>query len=157
MTIPKRLEKALDRYKIDYEIERHPWKATSCEIAEVEHVPGREFAKVVMANADGRDIMVVIPATHRVDLLKLGAALNTDRVRIEEEAEFKGLFPDCEVGAMPAVGWVYRVPTYMDQTLADADVVLFNAGSHTECIRIGVEDLVRVTKPVIGDFSVPNH
>ncbi len=154
MGLPERLEKFLKKNKVNYEIQKHPRAVTALETAEVQHVSGKKLAKVIMVKIRGRDSMVVIPGDRIVDLFKLSTAVGTQDVRIEEEAEFKDLFPDCEAGAMPPFGKMYGLTCYGDQSLAESEDVYFNAGSHTETVKISTVDFMLVSNAIVGDFSV---
>ena len=154
MGLPVKLEKFLKKHKVDYTVQGHPETFTSVETAQAEHIPGKKIAKVVMIKADDRDVMVVVPSTRTVDLFKLSAVLDTYNIRIEEEKDFQTLFPDCELGAMPAFGKLYGIPCYVDNSLREEDEICFNAGNHLETIKIATEDFLRVAKAVLGDFSV---
>lgn len=154
MELPAKLTKFFKKNKVHYEIQVHPETFTASATAEVEHVPGRMFAKVVMAKAEGDDVMVVLPSTRNVDLLKLSSALGKLDVRIEDEVEFRDLFPDCEIGAMPPFGKIYDVPCCADERLEGEEYLYFNAGNHWETVKISAADFFRVSKAIKGDFSV---
>ena len=154
MSIPQKLAKFLKKHKVYYQVQVHPETFTASKTAQVEHVPGKMFAKVVLAKAEGTDVMVVLPSTRNVDLLKLSSALGKLDVRIEDEVEFKDLFPDCETGAMPPFGKVYGVPCYADERLCEGDDLYFNAGNHRETIQVSTADFFRVAKAIKGDFSI---
>ncbi len=139
---------------VHFETIRHPPAYTAQEIAAAEHVPGRFLAKVVMVVADGRLVMTVLPATHRLDLGKLKEALKANEVRLAREEEFIGLFPDCEVGAMSPFGNLYGVPTYVDKSLAEDPEIYFLAGTHQESIKISSADYARLAQPILADFAV---
>ena len=154
MGLPARLTKFLKKHKVYYQVCVHPQTFTCCETAEVERISGKKMAKVVMVKVDEKDAMVVLPSNRVVDLFKLSTALGTQDVRVEEEKEFKDLFPDCETGAMPPLGKIYGVPCYADQSLREENELCFNAGNHFETIEIATVDFLRVSKAVWGDFSV---
>src|SRR6058998_1249759 len=124
MCIPSRLIEFLDQNKVGYEILHHPEAFTAQELAAIEHVKGKQHAKVVMVKADDGKLMTVLPADHRVDLEKLDA-LTGKRTALATEADFKALFPDCAVGTMPPFGSLYGVDTYVDQSLAGNDMIVF--------------------------------
>lgn len=154
MSIPTKLANFLKKNKVYYQVLVHPETFTACEDAEKEHICGHEVAKVVMVKAGGKDVMLVLPSTRTVDLLKLGAVMNAPDVRIEEEKEFKDLFPDCEVGMMPPFGKLYHLPCLVDESLKKADSILFRGGSCDESVKVFAEDFFRVTNGRICDFSV---
>ena len=157
MNIIEKLEALLEQENVRYELFAHPAAYSSQRVARAERVPGREEAKVVILNADGRDIMVVLPATHRVDLLKMGSFLGTKNLRLEKEQKFSGLFPDSEPGAMPPFGNIYHVPVYVDKNLGENEDIVFNAGRHNEAIRMKYRDYEGIVKPSVGDFAMRIH
>ena len=153
MSIPKRLIDCLDENKVSYEILRHPKAVTAQRIAEAEHVKGRHHAKVVMLKSGGQHLMAVLPAEHLIDLEKLATFVGKD-VSFESEQEFESLFPDCVVGAMPPFGNLYGVPTYVDKSLAEEDYIVFEAGTHTEAIKLSYHDYEKIVKPQVEALAI---
>lgn len=152
----ERLEAYLREHGVRYEVTPHAEAYTAQEVAAIEHVPGRQFAKVVIAEADGRYLMLVLPAAARVDLVRLRAVLGAKVVRLAREEEFAARFPDCEAGAMPPFGNLYDMPVYMDRSLADQPRLVFNACSHRETVTIPGEDYRRLVSPAVVEFAVPH-
>jgi Ala-tRNA(Pro) deacylase len=134
----------------------HPHRPafTAQEVAATEHVPGRAMAKVVMAVADGRMVMLVLPAPLRVDLARVRDGLRAGDVRLAGEDEFASLFPDCEAGAMPPFGHLYGMDVYVDPALADSGVVLFEAGTHSQVGIIPFDEFQRLEHPHLLSFAV---
>ncbi len=153
MSCRQRLQEYLTTNGVGFESEHHRVAYTAQEVAAAEHVPGKKVAKVVMAVGDGSPVMLVLPANARVSLEKLGSVLGAGEVRLEREDEFASLFPDCEVGAMPPFGNLYGIPVYVDQMLAAVPEITFQAGSHTETIRIRYSDYERLVQPRVADFA----
>jgi Ala-tRNA(Pro) deacylase len=106
---------------------------------------------------DKQPIMAVVPASHRVDLDLLGQALNTDRIRLATEEEFKDLFPECELGAMPPLGNIYHLNVWIDQKLKSLPTIAFNAGTHAEIIQMSFADFDRLVQPETASFGVLLH
>ena len=100
----ERLEDYLGRAGVAYELVTHPIRYTAQGVAQVEHVAGRLVAKVVMVLIDDQLAMIVTPATSQVDLDWVRDATGAGAVRLAREDEFRHLFPDCELGAMPPFG-----------------------------------------------------
>jgi Ala-tRNA(Pro) deacylase len=73
---------------------------------------------------------------------------------LDKEAEFKALFADCAIGAMPPFGNLYGVPTTVDKNLAEQDYIVFEAGTHTDAIKINYSDYERIVKPKVEDLAV---
>ncbi len=111
------------------------------------------MAKVVMVKADDQDVMTVLSAADKLSLNKLKNLIGAKEVRLASEEEFKALFPDCEVGAMPPFGSLYRVPFFVDMGLAENKFIIFNAGTHRESVKISYKDYAKIAQPEIVQFA----
>lgn len=153
MPILARLQEYLDRHHVAYEVHTHPLAYTSERTAQAQHVPGREMAKVVVLR-DGADFFLfVLPAPFRVDLALAAEALDRPALRIAEEAEFRDLFPGCEPGAMPPFGNLFGMPVWVDHSLTRDEFIVFDAGSHTETVRLRYGDFAGLVKPRVARFA----
>ncbi len=150
----QKLRKFLDDQGVRYVLIVHSPAYTAQEIAASAHIPGKKVAKTVMAKVDGQMSMFVLPATYQLDLEKCKKALNAKEVELATEEEFKYLFPECEIGAMPPFGNLYGLPVYACKELASNDEIAFNAGSHRELIKLSFDDFERLAKPNIIDVSM---
>ena len=149
----RKLKEFLDSQGVTYVTIPHPQAITAQEIAASAHIPGREMAKTVMVLVDGRMAMAVLPAYSRLDLEALREAAGAEKVEIAGEEEFKELFPDCEPGAMPPFGNLYGMHVFLAESLAEDDEIAFNAGTHTELIRIPYADFARLVHPKIAKLA----
>ena len=122
-------------------------------MAASEHVPGKMLAKTVMVLADGKMVMLALPAPYRVDMEKAGAALGVGEVRLAQEEEFEGTFPDCEVGAMPPFGNLYDLPVYVEETLTEDETIVFRAGTHTDTMSVRYADFERLVEPTVAELA----
>ena len=150
----KKLREFLDGKSVKYISIIHSKAYTAQEIAASAHIPGKELAKTVMIKIDGRMAMAVLPASYKVDFDLLKHALNAERVRLAYEQEFKDKCPDCEVGAMPPFGNLYELEVYVAQSLTEDDEIAFNAGTHTELMKMKYKDFERLVKPKVLKFSM---
>ena len=148
-----RLKAFLDEHRVRYVTMSHSSVYTAQEIAAATHVPGKALAKTVMIKVDGVMKMAVLPAAYKVDLERLKEAVGASTVALATEAEFKGLFPDCEIGAMPPFGNLYGLPVLLAETLTENEEIAFNAGSHTEVVKLAFADFERLVKPTVLKFS----
>jgi Ala-tRNA(Pro) deacylase len=153
MEIPKQLIDCLDQNKVQYEIVRHPEAVTAQRIAQAEHIKGRHQAKVVMLKSGDQHLMVVLPADHHIDLEKVEGILGKP-VSLDKENDFTSLFPDSAIGAMPPFGNLYNLPTYVDKHLAEQDYIVFEAGTHTDAIKMSYGDYEKIVKPKVGDLAI---
>lgn len=144
----EKITQFLDEQGCHYELVTHPEAYTAQEVAAESHVPGRHFAKVVMVKVDGELALTVVPATDQVDLERLARSLGAGSVELASEAEFADRFPDCELGAMPPFGRLFGMDTFISPKLARAEEIAFNAGTHTESMRLRFRDFERLVAPV---------
>lgn len=150
----QKLKEFLDREGVKYVTISHSCAYTAQEIAASAHIPGREMAKTVIVKVDGRMNMAVIPASCKVVLDDLKQATGAKDIRLAEEKEFKDLFPGCEVGAMPPFGNLYDMDVYAAASLAEDEMISFNAGTHTELIQLAYKDFERLVQPKLLQFCV---
>jgi Ala-tRNA(Pro) deacylase len=153
MTILNTLKDFLTKKKVKYSVHTHPVVYTSQEVAAAEHVPGGQLAKVVMIRANEEFVMAVLPATQRIVVEKLREVLGKSEARLATEEEFKGLFPKCEIGAMPPFGNLYDLPVYVDKTLTEVKEIVFRAGTHTDTVHMKYKDFDKLVKPTVAEFS----
>ncbi len=157
MAIPAQIRDFLDKNKVAYTFCTHSPAYTAQGLAHVQHVSGKDLAKVVMVVADDRMVMTVLPGSHRVNLDRLAEILKAKSVRLATEEEFRGLFPDCELGAMPPFGNLYNIDVWADETLHSHPTIVFNAGSHIETIQMNYVDFERLARPRIASFGELRH
>ncbi len=155
MQCKEKLENYLREHQVSFQTQQHARAFTAQDVAASEHVPGKMVAKVVVVFADGKMVMLVLPASYRVDFAQAGTALEARQVRLAGEAELGAAFPDCEVGAMPPFGNLYHLPVYVDKRLAEDESIVFPVGTHTETMRLAYADFARLVNPVVAEFARP--
>jgi Ala-tRNA(Pro) deacylase len=153
MAIPRNIKQYLFHNSVSYSRKTHPVAYTSQEIAQAEHVPGEEFAKTVVLDADGRMILSVLPADHIIDFDILKKQVGCTRLSLVSEKAFIGKFPSCEPGAMPPFGRLFGMPLYCDSALAKHAEIEFNAGSHVDTILMTYASFAKLENPVMLSFS----
>lgn len=151
--LPRQIAELLDGENVSYEVVPHQRAYTAQGVAASLHVSGREFAKaVIVKGRNGQMMMAVVPGPRHVDLAALGRVAGVP-VELAREDEFAPLFPGCELGAEPPFGNLYGVPVYVDEDLGKDAEILFNAGTHTEAIRMKYADYARLVHPAVGRLS----
>lgn len=153
MPIITKLREFLDSAGVKYEVLSHRQAFTAQEVAEAQHVKGKELAKVVVLRSGGQFFMAVLPAPFRVDLDLAEGVVGRHDLRLATEEEFTGLFPQCEAGAMPPFGNLYNLPVFVDQSLTRDEDIVFNAGTHTQTVRMKYADFVRLVQPKVAAFA----
>jgi Ala-tRNA(Pro) deacylase len=144
-----RLREFLDSNNIRYLVISHSVAYTAQGIAALTHIPGKELAKTVIVMIDGRLAMAVVPASFRVDILRLKKYLAADTVELASETEFRDRFGDCETGAMPPFGNLYGMDVFADTGLTLDKEIAFNAGSHRELVRMAFSDFRGLVDPIL--------
>ena len=97
--------------------------------------------------------MAVLPASFNVDFDMLREAIGAGKVELATEREFKDLFPECDIGAMPPFGNLYGMEVYVAEKLEEDEEIAFNAGSHTELVKLATKDFDDLVKPKVIKFS----
>jgi Ala-tRNA(Pro) deacylase len=138
---------------VPYAIVPHRPAFTAQEEAASTHVPGRDWAKVVICFIDGEPVEAVVPAPSSVNLDRLVELAGGHKVRLADEGELQRLFPDCEVGAMPPFGPLYGQTVFVDAALALEPEIVFNAGTHRDAIAMRWNDFVKMVNPIVGKFA----
>ena len=148
-----KLRTFLDSHHVKYLVISHSLAYTAQGVAALVHVSGKQLAKTVIVKIDGILAMVVLPASLHVDLHRVKTLTGSRAVELASESEFKGAFPDCEVGAMPPFGNLYDMSVYADDMLAELDEITFTAGTHRELVRMSWADMLRLVNPTIDALA----
>jgi len=135
MPITGTIKAYLERKGVDYDIVSHPHTTTSLQTMEASHIDGRRIAKGVVLKDQGGFILAVLPATRNLDLHLLENQIGR-RMDLAAEKELSRLFPDCQLGAVPALGLAYGINTLIDEALLSQPEIYFEAGNHEELIHL---------------------
>jgi Ala-tRNA(Pro) deacylase len=149
----KKLKEFLDSERIKYISIVHSTAYTAQEVAASTHITGKELAKTVIVKLDGEMAMAVLPANRKIVLQDLREVTGSEQVKFASEEEFKEEFPECETGAMPPFGNLYGMEVYAAAALGENEEIAFNAGSHTEVIKLAYKDFERLVKPKVVSFT----
>ena len=153
MECRERLEQYLRENGVPFEVMAHRQAYTMPEVAAALHVSGKQVAKVVMVEADGKMVMLVIPSPYRLNFAQVRAVTGAKKVRLAKEQEFADLFPDCATGAMPPFGNLYGVPVYVDRALAEQADIVFRVGTHRHTMIVAYTDFARLAQPTMGELA----
>jgi Ala-tRNA(Pro) deacylase len=148
-----KLKEYLEDHKVEYSLIPHPLTFTAQTTAQAAHVSGTELAKTVMVKVDGRMSMAVLPASLHVDFDQLTQSLGANDVLLAIEGDFKDIFSGCEVGAMPPFGNLYGLEVFVEESLSQDEEIAFNAGTHTELMRMRYADFAELVQPTVVRFA----
>lgn len=142
----------LDEHHIKYDMIQHDAAFTAQETAAAAHVPGKELAKTVIVKMDNQLAMVLMPAHVYINMQMLKDLTGVKDVDLATEADFRESFPECELGAMPPFGNLYNLDVYASRRLEDDKEIVFNAGNHSELIRLSWGDFLKLVNPKLLDL-----
>lgn len=149
----KRVKEFLDKAGVKYVVVSHAPAYTAQEIAASAHISGEELAKTVIVKLDDKMAMAVLPASRVIDFTGLKELAGASQAGLATEDEFRSLFPECEVGAMPPFGNLYDMSVFVDSSLTADEEIAFNAGSHKELLRLAYKDFEKLVEPKTGQFG----
>lgn len=145
----------LDREGVSYKLLHHRRTYTAQDLASAEHVSGWNVVKPVLVKADDRLMLCALPASQRIDMDQLRSVLHVRRVELADENTLGKVFIDCELGAEPPIGPLFGVPTVMEESIEDADRVIFQVGNHADAVEMPVAEFKRLAKPQVLHFGRP--
>jgi Ala-tRNA(Pro) deacylase len=148
-----KLKTFLDEKRVPYTKLPHEPAYTAQGVAARAHVHGRELAKSVVLRVDGAFVLAVLPAPVHVDLERFRTATGARNLALATDEEFKSLFPGCELGAMPPFGNLYGLPVYVEERLTKDASIVFNAGTHSDAVRMDYADFARLVQPKVLRFG----
>jgi Ala-tRNA(Pro) deacylase len=151
MAIAEKLRELLENEKVNYQIMQHSVAYTASEIAGAQHIPGKQVIKAVLIKSDNQYVLCVLPSVEWVDFEKLKRVLGSKEIKLASEAEIAKLFPDYEVGAEPP--FAEGIKIFVDKNLEGNDEIVFNAGTHTDMVKVKYKDFARLAKPTVADFG----
>ncbi|HUW84307.1 MAG TPA: YbaK/EbsC family protein [Phycisphaerae bacterium] len=153
-TVPGRIVDLLERHQVLFDRSSHRPVYTSADAAEVRGESLHSGAKALLVKTDSGFVLLVLPGDCKLDSKATKRLAGSKSLRFatrEEVAELTGLEP----GSIPPFGSLFGLPTFCDAGLAECEQINFNAGAHTESIRMRYQDYQHVESPTVGAFSRP--
>jgi len=136
MAIPLRMQSYLQQFSVSYDVLHHPYSEGSEYTARIAGVPADRMAKAVLTeDHEGRHLLALIPADHRLSLYQLDSSLQR-RFHLVSESQVAEMFADCSRGAVPALGGAYHLETVVDDALLRQDELYLEAGDHEDLIHL---------------------
>jgi Ala-tRNA(Pro) deacylase len=143
--------------RIGFEALLHRPASSATKRAQSVHVPGRRVAKTVLVKVGRAFVLAVLPATARIDLDRLAAALdlNPEEVRLATLGEIARIFDDCEPGTIPPFGRLYGLRTVVDSGLSESESIVFPTNTRHLDLRMTCLDFDALEQPLRADFCRP--
>lgn len=111
-------------------------------------------AKTIVGRSEAdTSIRAVVPASMRLDVAKLAAAIAARDVRLLDEQELVSSYPQFEPGAVPPFGGPAGDTVVVDGSLVGNEYVVFEGGTHEMSMRMRTDDLVEIAGAQVADIA----
>jgi len=144
MTVAPTIARILEGKGISYGVVVHRPTGASLETAEAAHITAEKLAKTLILKDEQGWLAVVLPAIFDLKLTDVRDLTGRHHLEMAMEDEIGPLFPDCAVGAVPAVAAAYGLPLVWDDSLSLMDPVYFEGGDHVHVVRIDGADFQKL-------------
>ncbi len=137
----------LTKRKISHTVfELPPEKLSAQSAAELLGVPlSSVFKTIVVKRPRGRALLVLVPATHAVDLKSLAADLGEKKLQLPTQAEAEQL-TGLQTGGISPLALLNRgFDVCLDKRARALDDIYISAGQRGLEVRLAVEELVKLT------------
>ena len=148
MSIPSRLASYLEQRGVLYEVCLHEHSRCSAETARTARVPPHQIAKSVVVEDEDGCVMAVVPADRNVKLGQLSRMLGRGQLRLAEERRLATLLAECDLGAVPAAGMAWNIPTVVDEELEASEFVYMECGDHERLLRMSHDQFHELMRAV---------
>ncbi len=157
MPVPKQIINYLDKRGAKYAIVTHKKVYTAYDAAQTLRRKLDEIAKNLLVKTNKGFVLVLLPASKRLDLNKLKKLMNAKgmgvkKVEIPKEGAMVRIFK-VKPGALGAFGSVHELEVYMDKNLQKVKKAIFPTGSFTDSVEMAMKEFEKLEKPVVGMFS----
>ena len=148
----KALEKLLKDTKTRYKTIEHKVVFTAHDAAQTTKKKLNEIAKVVLIKADKDLVLIVLPAGKYVDLVGVKKALKAKKVSMAKEKDIQR-YLKTKVGLLHPFGNLYKIKTFLDNSITKSKNIIASAGSYTESVELAIKDFEKLIQPIKGSFS----
>ena len=164
--LSKTLKTFLDKNKIRYELIEHRTVYTALDKAATLKVKPAIVGKTVIVSLNRKNHAIgLIPASKNLDKQKVLTAFNKLRQKSKEKKYKKIDFADekwmkanikgVKLGATPPFGAFYKLPFFIDASLAKQSKIIINAGEYELSLKLSPDGLIKLNPNTLrGSFSM---
>ena len=146
MAISTRLYDFLNEQNVPFDTVPHHHSQNSVGSAIAAAIPLQQVVKaVILVDHEGRYLMALLPASHKVNMGKLSDDLCRS-LNLAKEQQVYGMFSDCEQGAVPPMGQSYNIDMVYDDLLVQQGDIYMEGGDHTTLVHLKHDDFSRLLK-----------
>lgn len=120
---------------VEYDVIQHPHTMTALESARASQISLDRLAKAVVLKGDDGYALALLPASSHIQFRQIHEQFGAD-VDMASEAQVEALFPDCERGAVPALGAAYGLKVIIDDSLVNEPEIYFEGGDHASLVHV---------------------
>jgi Ala-tRNA(Pro) deacylase len=143
----------LDERGVDYEIGRHEPTDNALAEARAYGAPAQRMVKTVALKTAAGYVSAALPASERLDLIRVRHLLDDRRVRLATEHELVRNFPGLAAGAVPPFGHIAPPLELVDRQLLACNWVLANGGDQRHSLRVSPLEIVRLARARVVDIA----
>ena len=119
-------------------------RAVGCEVAQI--------VKSLVFVADGQPVVALVSGAHRLDPVRLAAALGASVVE-RADGDLVREATGYAIGGVPPLGHAQSLPTVMDRALLEHEVVWAAAGRPDAVFAVTPAELERASGAVVADLG----
>ncbi len=152
MTISKKTINYLDKNKIKYEVVKHKTVFTAYDLAQTLKIKLPEIAKTLLVKIDAGLGLAVLPASTKLDFVKLKKLAKAKKVELPKEGLMKTRLK-IKPGAITPFGQLHKLPVYFDAVLKRQKKILISSGSFQESFRLAPAAYLKLENPIVGSLA----
>lgn len=148
MSVYEKIIQLLESNNIEYQALQHEPTPTCEDSARVRGTSMDQGAKALICMADKKPMLIVLPCSQKLDVKLFKQRFNIKDLRFaspEEITDLTGL----QIGAIPPLGIILDLPTYVHSLLQSQISIAFNAGDRTRSIIMQYADFAKIQKAEI--------
>lgn len=152
MSVYEKIIQLLEENKCLYQARDYEPTPTCEDSARVRGTSMDQGAKALICFADKKPILIVLPCSIKLDAKKFKLDYGIKDLRFatpDEVQELTGL----QIGAIPPLGNLFGMPTYIEKNLGTNESIAFNAGDRCKSVIMKYIDYETVSGGIIGQYG----
>lgn len=152
MPIPKKVRDYLKKSETAFEEVAHKTVYTAYDLAQTLKSELKDIGKALIVKADRAYVLVIVPASARVNVPKLKKALRVKKLSIPDEKVIVKVFK-VKKGSISAFGKLHKIETVVDKGLLKVKKVVLQTGSFTDSVRVKVADFIKMEEAQLASIA----
>ncbi|MDP1743801.1 MAG: YbaK/EbsC family protein [Candidatus Amesbacteria bacterium] len=142
----------LESNDIKFEALEHEPTPTCEDSARVRGTNMDMGAKALICFADKKPILIVLPCSTKLDVKSFKNLFGVKDLRFSTPQEVENL-TGLQIGAIPPLGLLFGMTTYIENNLGTNETIAFNAGDRCKSIIMRYSDYEQVCGGIIGQYG----